>query len=233
MLNPTAADIWVARELGSRMGRHQLFDLSVQSGIVHGILGGVCFGAVLFLWFFSLRTEDRKAERKFEVAIVASVAAVMLAKLASLSLQWPAPNKYEALTALFPAYITRSPAESSFPSEATAVFGALASGVFGWRRRLGSLLWVAVVLLVAFPRMYVGGHYLTDVLVGAGCGLGGYGLAQLLVRWHHFPVIIRRAGPFECVVTLAVFVYIWQVSVEFREVAWFFNSIHYFLPLNV
>jgi membrane-associated phospholipid phosphatase len=31
------------------------------------------------------------------------------------------------------------------------------------------------MLLIALPRMYVGGHFLLDVLLGAGCALGATG----------------------------------------------------------
>jgi len=230
MLTPTGADIWVARELGSRMGRHQLFDLSVQSGIVHGMLGGVCFGAVLFFWVCKLQVDDdEETRRKFEITIIASLAAVALAKLASLGLQWPAPNKYGDLSVMFPEYIMRSDAKSCFPSDSTAAYGAIATGVFGWRRRLGLLLWFAVMLLIALPRMYVGGHFLLDVLVGAGCALGGYGFAWLLVRCSGLPVLIRSAARWQVGVSVAIFVYIWQITVEFREVVWFYNSLRYLI----
>jgi membrane-associated phospholipid phosphatase len=229
MLSPTRADMWIARELASRMGRHQLFDLAVQSGIVHGIFGGVCFGAVLFFWVSRLQVDDEEAQRKFEITILASLAAVALAKLASLGLQWPAPNKYGDLSVMFPEYIVRSDAGNCFPSESTAAYGAIAAGVFAWRRHLGVLLWIGVMLLIALPRMYVGGHFLLDVLVGAGCALGGYGFAWLLARWSRPPALIRGAGRWQGVVSVAVFIYIWQVSVEFREVLWFFNFLRYLI----
>ena len=229
MLTPTGVDLWVARQLGSRLGRHELLDLAVQSGITHGILGGACFGAVLSFWLFALKADDEEPQRKFEITIVASIVAVLLAELAAQIVQWPAPNKYGDLAALFPESIMRSEAGNCFPSHSTAVYGAIASGVFSWRRRVGAVLWVAVALLVALPRMYVGGHFLTDVLVGAACAIAGYELARLLVRQHRLPAVIHSSGLSQWVISVAVFIYVWQVSVEFREVTWFINSLRLFI----
>jgi membrane-associated phospholipid phosphatase len=184
---------------------------------------------VLFVWFFTIQTGDQEAQQEFETTIIASIAAVALAEIASLGLQWPAPNRGQ-LGALFPDYIVRSPAATCFPSQSTAVYGAIASGVLAWRRHLGVILWIAVVLLVALPRMYVGGHYLTDVIVGAACAFGGYFVAHLLAQRPGLPLIVGRAGRSQWLASLVVFIFIWQVSVDFREVFWLFNSLHYFVP---
>jgi len=62
------------------------------------------------------------------------------------------------------------PPNNSFPSSLTA-FAAVAAvvGVLAWRRR--GLVFVAGTAIVAIGCMYVGVHYLSDVIVGAALGV--------------------------------------------------------------
>lgn len=61
------------------------------------------------------------------------------------------------------------PPNNSFSSSLTA-FAAVAGvvGLLAWRKR--GLVFVAGTVIVAFGCMYVGVHYLTDVIVGAALG---------------------------------------------------------------
>jgi len=73
-------------------------------------------------------------------------------------------------------------ADSSFPSDhATAVF-AITAGflVHGFRRR--GLAFLAAALLIAFSRVYVGTHYVSDVLGGAATGIFAAIVVWLLYR---------------------------------------------------
>ena len=84
------------------------------------------------------------------------------------------------------------------------------------------MLWLAVVFLVALPRMYRGGHYLNDVLVGMLVGCAAYAVARRLER----PIapaasrLLRASGGIAWAVNFAMFAWILQVAVEFREVSW-------------
>jgi undecaprenyl-diphosphatase len=66
---------------------------------------------------------------------------------------------------------------SSFPSDHAVLAAALATAAWAYSWRLGvvSALWG--VLVVAFPRLYFGYHYLTDLLAGGTLGV----LVTLLV----------------------------------------------------
>jgi membrane-associated phospholipid phosphatase len=78
---------------------------------------------------------------------------------------------------------SRPGASYGFPSGHASAAGAfvLASGVFyGWRRlALAGLVWP---LLMALSRMYLGRHFLGDVLGGLAVGCVAVGAAGLLLR---------------------------------------------------
>ena len=73
---------------------------------------------------------------------------------------------------------------SSFPSDHAVLAAALATAARRRPRRLGlaSALWGALV--VAFPRLYFGYHYLTDLMAG---GVLGFLLTRLVMAmpWPH------------------------------------------------
>lgn len=72
------------------------------------------------------------------------------------------------------------PTDYSFPSGHAAVTMALATAVYFFRKRLGTLLF-AFAFIVGLARIYVGVHYPLDVGVGF---LLGYGIPKLL--GHYF-----------------------------------------------
>lgn len=70
---------------------------------------------------------------------------------------------------------------SSFPSDHAALFFALVAGIWLANRRVGILAGLYVLVAICLPRIYVGIHYLTDVIAGA---LIGFGVVALLFRWR-------------------------------------------------
>lgn len=59
---------------------------------------------------------------------------------------------------------------SSFPSDHAFLFFALATGIFLADRRVGSLAFGYVSAIVCFPRLWLGYHFLSDILAGALIG---------------------------------------------------------------
>jgi undecaprenyl-diphosphatase len=60
---------------------------------------------------------------------------------------------------------------TSLPSDHAALFYALAAGMFFISRGMGVLSIVYATLLIAFPRVYLGLHYPTDIILGACIGI--------------------------------------------------------------
>jgi membrane-associated phospholipid phosphatase len=78
---------------------------------------------------------------------------------------------------------------NAFPSghtaASTAFFATLAFA--SWRIGLGFL---AIPLLIAFSRMYVAAHHLSDVV---GAALIGLGVAYFVIRWMRLPIDNRQS----------------------------------------
>jgi membrane-associated phospholipid phosphatase len=232
-LVPTGFDLWFIRHLAQLLGRWRMFDMGVQSAIRHNVLGGFWYAAALFvLWVRGSQQENEAVRRRILTTLVGSLIAIVFMLLAATLIAWPPPFHHAGLAELYPRYIYRNESASSFPSQSTTLYAAVAAGVFSLHRVAGWLLWAGVVLLVGLPRIYVGGHYPTDVLAGVVLGLAGYATARYLLE-------PRLARPMERVFQgktwlrvlgeLVVFAWILQVAVGFRDVVWLNNVLRYFL----
>jgi len=77
------------------------------------------------------------------------------------------------------------PTDSSFPANPAVVGAAIAAGLWGVNRRLGSIAF-GVAALWGLSRVYAGVSYPTDVLAGAAIGVG----VVMAVTW-----VLRRIEP--------------------------------------
>ncbi len=230
-VGPTQFDIRFARELGKLLGRYPLFDLGIESAIRHHVLGGLCFAAYMFvLWTQSVKPGGQELRRRILTIILGSLVAIALTFLAGDFVSWLPPSRHPGLAHLYPEYLTPNINTNSFPSQSTALYTAVAVGVFSFQRAMGSAMLAGVLVLVSLPRLYLGGHYPTDVLVGLTLGFVGYlGVRIFLQR----SLICRVERVFEkenwqrILADLFVFLWILQVAVDFREVVWIRNSLQY------
>jgi undecaprenyl-diphosphatase len=60
---------------------------------------------------------------------------------------------------------------SSLPSDHAAMFFALAAGIIYFHRSLGGLALLHVLIVICFPRLYMGLHYPTDLALGGLVGI--------------------------------------------------------------
>jgi undecaprenyl-diphosphatase len=132
-------------------------------------------------------------------------AAFGLAASAAIGLLWDRPRPFVAQH--FTPLISHA-ADASFPSDHLAVLGAVVMALWFTARRL-ALVTAIVALAVAFARVYVGVHYVSDVaggfVLGLMCGALAWGLAgvlaaplgrldHLLVRTHLRPQQLTPIG---------------------------------------
>ena len=129
----------------------------------------VVFGVFALVWLYF----RQRSLRTFIAAGLAVVAAVGVAALIGLVDYVPRPFVAEHFVPLI-----QHPADSSFPSDHLAVLGALCGATLFTARRL-SVVTAVVAAAVAFARVYVGVHWVTDVVAGFGLGV----LAGIVV-WY-------------------------------------------------
>ncbi len=226
-LSPTKFDIWFITQLARFLGRYQLFDLGVESAIRHNVFGGICFAACIFIfWMQGARPGGQRVRQRVLTILFGSLLAIIFSVLLEGLAPWVPPSRNPALAHFYPWYLSENPNSNSFPSQSTALYAAVAAGIFSLHKVVGSALWVGVGLIVALPRLYVGGHYPSDVLVGSILGLLGYFCVRAFLEPPLSPSLERlfeqNTWP-RVVGELIIFVWILQTGVEFREVVWIKN----------
>lgn len=224
MIFPTPFDYWLAKSLAQFAASHKQFALAVESGIRHTLFGGFWFGAVLFvLWLHAERTGQKETRVRVLTILAGSVVAVLLTIAAGALVSWPPPIRTLSIRDLYPTPMWENLNTNCFPSQSSAAYASVAAGVYSLHKATGWILWVLVALFVALPRMLVGGHYFTDVVVGAALGLLGYAAARYLLEAKlisKVDLFMDRRPLFRLALQLLMFVWIVQVTVEFREVSW-------------
>lgn len=233
VLSPTRFDTWVAALLAHSLGRHPLFDFAVQNGIRLNLFGGFWYAAALFVvWVQGRQPGNEPMRRRVLTILLGSLIATELTVLAGTVIAWPPPARDPSLALLYSQYVGPDSNTNSFPSQSTALYAAVATGVYSLHRFAGWLLCAGVLLLVALPRMYEGGHYASDVLAGLGLGLTGYAAARYLLESTLVPYVDRifqGRGWLQALAEIAVFAWILQVALEFRDVVWARDSLKYLL----
>ncbi len=170
-------------------GRYPHFDMGIRSAIRHNVLGGFWYAAAIFiLWVQGARSSKQNARRRVLTILLATGLAILLTILAGDVVSWLPPSRHPLLADLYPPYFGSNPNTNSFPSQSTALYSAVAAGIYSLDALLGSILWVGVAILVALPRVYVGGHYPSDVLAGLAVGVTGYVVVRHLLEVSWFSV---------------------------------------------
>lgn len=121
----------------------------------------VFFGVLVLVWLYF----RQRSLRTFIAAGLAALAAVGIAGLIGLVDYVPRPFVAEHFIPLI-----QHPADSSFPSDHLAALGAVCGAAWFTARRL-SVATGVVAAAVAFARVYVGVHWVTDVAAGFGLGV--------------------------------------------------------------
>lgn len=233
MISPTLFDLWLARCLAEFVAAHKPFALAVNSGIRHTLFGGSWFGAALFVaWAYAERTRQEMVRRRVLTIMLGSVVAVILTVVAGALVTWPPPIRDPGLVRLFPTSMQSNLNTNCFPSQSTAAYAAVAAGIYSLHKATGWALWILVVLFIALPRMLVGGHYFTDVVAGAILALSGYGAARYLFETKFTSKVdffVEQKPLAKLALQILMFVWIVQVTVEFREVTWAKVVLEHFL----
>jgi undecaprenyl-diphosphatase len=152
---------------------------------------------LLSTWIFAAsfyhywtKNDERKTWRRARLLqpVVALGFSVLVTLILRPWIHWPAPSLSPEFQALFPRYLWGSGNENCFPSHSTLAYVTLALGFYPLNQRLSVGLTIATLVLISFPRIYMGGHYPVDVVFSFLLAL-----ASLLIcrRWQ-FPESLEK-----------------------------------------
>ena len=226
---PTPFDLWFNLHLSGLLGKSPAFDNLVVEGIAHNLLGGYLYGAVLFVcWIRGSRAGGDKVQGQLLCILLATMIAIPLMLGTSHFISRVPPGSDSRLASRYPRAVYKNEAANSFPSYSTALYTSIALGTYALDQGAAWLLGLGVVFLVALPRIYVGGHYPTDVLAGMVLGTASYFMARAF-RESRLNALWNRMSNEKAWSWILgqVIVYSWLLNVcdEFRQAKWFANWI--------
>jgi membrane-associated phospholipid phosphatase len=169
---PDSLDRAITWALNPLTRQSYLFDAACHAISDNTIFSGMIF--VAFLWYGWFSSPDVDDRHKMFSGTIASAIASLLSRMtqllfpnrarpfqdASLHLKLPFTVKLDSLRHV----------ASSFPSDHAALYFALAATVYSVNRKLGYYALGLAVLLDA-ARLYLGFHYLSDMIGGAALGV--------------------------------------------------------------
>jgi undecaprenyl-diphosphatase len=180
----TSFDDWLIRAM-SRLDLHSpLFIRVVQTLAEFNLTRGLLLIALLWwIWFRYDRAVGPAGEaarlraRELVIAaIVSGVIALAIGRLLAHELPFRLRPIFEPqLHGLYPPSNDRvllPRTWSSFPSDHAMLWGAVATAILFASRPAGIYALLHVIVLICLPRLYLGLHYPTDLLVGLALGIG-------------------------------------------------------------
>ena len=169
----------------NRFSRHSwTFDNSIEFISENHLIKGAVLIAILWWGWFKPNKNQLCIRIHIISTILGCFLAIAIAKSLVVLLPFrPRPLHNEGLDILLPYGVNPSHFEgaTSLPSDHAALFYALSAGMFFISRGTGILAIVYTTLFIAFPRVYLGLHYPTDISLGAGIGIAACLLCNLTV----------------------------------------------------
>jgi undecaprenyl-diphosphatase len=170
-------DMPILKALNGFVGLSNTFDFFVYTIAEYDIFKGVpMLALVWFAWFLGKQDEPlrQQDDRRSHLLLVfaGSLFAVFLSRILQLTLNVHQRPVQAGLGLKFPAIVAPAAFNSwnSFPSDHSMMFFALATGLWRINRALGGLAFLWAAIVVDLPRIYLGIHFPSDVVVGAVLG---------------------------------------------------------------
>lgn len=172
LIAPYHWDFAVTSALNSLTCRSFFFDAACHAISEDTMFSGMIFAALL--WYCWFTSPDILSRHKTFTGTIAAAIAGMLSRLTQLSFpSQPRPFQDPSLHLRLPYTVKLDSLRhvaSSFPSDHAALYFALAATIWSINRKVGSYAFALAVLLDLI-RIYLGFHYLSDVIGGAALGI--------------------------------------------------------------
>jgi membrane-associated phospholipid phosphatase len=169
---PYGWDHAVTSALNTYAHRSFWFDAACHAISENTMFSGMIFAALLWYCWFAF--PDVHSRHKTLSGTLASAIAAMLSRVTQLmSPSRPRPFQDPSLHLKLPFTIKLDSLRhvaSSFPSDHAALYFALAATIWSVNRKIGYYVF-AFAALLDLIRMYLGFHYLSDLIGGAALGI--------------------------------------------------------------
>lgn len=167
-------DLALFRAINGLAGKSEVFDSLLVFVSSSYVLKGIPVAMVWWgLWFH--KTYGTEANR---VKLLSTVVVALLAILVGRALAIFLPFRYRPIhdpeqevsipLGMIPGVLD---GWSSIPSDHAVLFFALAASLFFVHRLIGLILGIHALVMVGMPRVFIGVHYPSDIVVGALVGI--------------------------------------------------------------
>jgi membrane-associated phospholipid phosphatase len=192
----------------------ETIDALSQNALVNGFVYAVAF---FLFWHFS----EASGRGRVHGVMLAILLGTVLGALGSLLLQqvirWPPPAFYPPVKSLYALHSRLSRNRNSFPSDSAMLYSTVAFGMASWSRKLSAALLAWLLLFVEPVKIFVGGHYPSDVLAGLLLGFCFLHVAKALVS--ALPRIESLASSQANAFQLILFLWLFEVGNEFKDIS--------------
>ena len=162
--------------IDSLVGKWPDFDRTIEFIVGNDVIQGSVAASIF--WWYWVRTGTEATVRRTRECLIAALFASIVAIIAGRSLAVALPFRIRPRWEPTLGYIIPSELDpnvfvnwSSFPSDHAILFAALATGFCFISVRVGVLLFLYYLLVGAFPLMFLGYHYPTDIIAGSMIGV--------------------------------------------------------------
>lgn len=178
--------------LNQYVGRSWLFDFLVVFVSHENFMKGVViFSLFWYAWFYPGENPSQ-ARQRLASTLVACFVALALGQILQHTLPFrERPIHTPGLYLTHPHGLHPNVLHdwNSMPSDHATLFFAMSTGLYFVSHSLGSIAFFHAILVVCFPRLYMGLHFATDLMAGAFLGIC---LSTLLILGKHGAEIGRR-----------------------------------------
>lgn len=217
-------DLIIIQFLNSFAHRSWIADATVEVVSRSDLLTG---GVLLALFWWAWIEHGKESTEKREALVfvlVATTFAVVLARTLALILPFrdrPLHNPLLHFQLPYTVYPSAMINWSSFPSDHSVLAFCFAAGLCTVSRRLGALA-VSYSFLICLPRIYLGYHYPTDILVGALLGIGVASLSRIVtLRRTLARVILNPMNPRPAYLYSFLFLWTFEIGTMFDSLVQF------------
>lgn len=222
-MDPTALDLRIIHWFAPLQARPLWVD-AVNILSQNAIVNGFVFIVPLFLlWHSSESSRRSAAQRLIFVIALGTVIGALGSLLLRQFFAWPPPSVNPISRHFYNPIFRDNPNRNSFPSDSVMLYATVALGVALRRLRLGLGLLAWLVIFVAPSRIFVGGHYATDIIAGMLLGFFSLWFSHFLVQ--KTPALEKLAVARSLLVQVVLFLWVFEIGNEYRDFAAFVRGL--------